>query len=107
MRNTKIKELISTTVDEFSTTLEYGSKRIEVQKTILANYGKYLFERIYGLPRKEYEELNPHCSNNLFYVDCWDKSGVIETKTIRALNIENAKIIFESKYPDYKYDEPY
>lgn len=107
MRNEKIKELISATVSEFSNTLEFGSKRIEVQKTILTNYGKYLFERIYGLPRKDYEELNPHFSKNSFYFDCWNKSGALETKTIRALNIENAKIIFESKYPDYKYDEPY
>ena len=46
-------------------------------------------------------------AKNVFYFDCWSNDGILKTKTIEALNIENAKIIFEAKYPDYQYDEPY
>lgn len=44
---------------------------------------------------------------SIFSFDCWKRDGVIETKQVEALNVENAKIIFEYKYPNYGYDEPY
>jgi len=54
------------------------------------------------------EKLNyPDCEIKTYFFDCWDRHGVPETKEIVALTAEQAKIIFESQYPDLGYDEPY
>lgn len=42
-----------------------------------------------------------------YHFDCWNNKGKGKTKRIDALDIETAKIIFEAKYPDLAYDEPY
>ena len=54
---------------------------------------------------EKYHEIK--MGSNIFRFAFLTKDGDMKTKTIEALNIENAKIIFEAKYPDYQYDEPY
>jgi len=42
-----------------------------------------------------------------YWFDSWNRKGKTFTKKIIALSLEQAKIIFEDKYPDLGYDEPY
>lgn len=42
-----------------------------------------------------------------YYFDCWNRTGVMHTKKIFAENVRDAKLLFEAKYPDYAYDDPY
>lgn len=42
-----------------------------------------------------------------YWFDCWNRKGKTFTKKIITLSVEQAKIIFEDKYPDLGYDEPY
>ena len=42
-----------------------------------------------------------------FAFDCWNRKGTLWTKYIQATCVEDAKMIFEDKYPDLAYDEPY
>lgn len=53
------------------------------------------------------EKLNNNVEPKTYFFDCWDRHGNTDTKTINALNIDNAQIIFKTKYPNLNYDEPY
>lgn len=46
-------------------------------------------------------EIKTHC------FDCWDNKGNTYIKYIVALSVDDAQMIFKSKYPDLGYDEPY
>ena len=45
--------------------------------------------------------------NRSWFFDCWDKGGYMQTIEIKALNEENATIIFKAKHKDFKFDTPY
>lgn len=53
------------------------------------------------------EKLKRHIEIKTYWFDCWNRKGKTFTKKIIGLSPEQAKIIFENKYPDYEYDEPY
>ena len=42
-----------------------------------------------------------------YWFDCWNRHGKTFSKKIIALTVDQAKILFEHKYPNYGYDEPY
>ncbi len=46
-------------------------------------------------------------SKRFWHFDCWDRTGVMQTITIEALNEENATIIFKAKHEDLGFDPPY
>ena len=62
-----------------------------------------------GRELKDYLEKSITILNgsNIFFFDCWDNSGKLQTKEIKALNSVNAEIIFKSMFPDLGYDKPY
>jgi len=64
-------------------------------------------ETIEFMKQASLEKLNSEVELKTYFFDCWDRHGNTDTKTINALNIDNAQIIFKAKYPDYGYDEPY
>jgi len=54
------------------------------------------------------EKLNyPDQEIKTYWFDCWNRRGNTSSKKIVALTAEQAKIIFEHKYPNLGYDEPY
>lgn len=42
-----------------------------------------------------------------FTFDCWNRKGKTSTKYITATCADEAKMIFETKYPKLGYEEPY
>lgn len=50
---------------------------------------------------------HPNQEVKSYWFDCWDRKGKTYSKHVVALTAEQAKIIFESRYPDLGYDEPY
>lgn len=53
------------------------------------------------------EKINNFPIVKTYCFDCWKRDGKLKTKYIKSICPEDAKIIFEHKYPDYNYDEPY
>lgn len=53
------------------------------------------------------EKLHEELKVKTFAFDCWNRKGKLWTKYVTATCIDEAKMIFESKYPDLGYDEPY
>lgn len=43
----------------------------------------------------------------IWFFDCWDRTGTMETKEVRAINEENATMIFKYKFPEFAFDHPY
>ena len=64
-------------------------------------------ETIEFMKQASLEKLNSDVELKTYFFDCWDRNGKTFTKEITELNKENAKIMFEYRYPDYGYDEPY
>jgi hypothetical protein len=53
------------------------------------------------------ERLDDSKTVKTYWFDCWDRKGKSFSKPIQSTNLGDAKIIFEVKYPDLGYDEPY
>jgi len=87
----------------------------QVEKEIREAY-LFLRERNNTIPSETLEFMKdasleklryPEYQIKTYWFDCWDRNGKSDSKSVVALTSEQAKIIFEHRYPDLGYDEPY
>ena len=50
----------------------------------------------------------PDVSTRFYYFDCWDKTGKLQCKTIKATCEEHAILLFEKEFGEtHRYEPPY
>lgn len=50
----------------------------------------------------------PVVTTRFYYFDCWDKTGELQTKPIKATCEEHATLLFEKEFGEtHRYDPPY
>jgi hypothetical protein len=64
-------------------------------------------ETIEFMKQASLEKLNATKVLKTYCFDCWDRNGKTFSKQIHSVSAEDAKILFEVKYPDLGYDEPF
>lgn len=70
----------------------------------IIDYGK----QANGVTTEEKQCNLPVVTTRFYYFDCWDKTGELQTKPIKATCEEHATLLFEKEFGEtHRYDPPY
>ncbi len=92
--------------DSFDRAIRYTFNRPLLQSEY-EFINKIIDEAMDRYAQQQVKNLNIPVVTNRYYFDCWKRDGKRRSRVILATSVDDAIVIFKSKYPDMNFDRPF